>query len=238
MNAILLAAGRGARLGPLTAELPKPLLEVGGQPIIIGILRGLVAAGITEIAIVTGYLGEQIETRLGDGEALGARLRWFRQERLDGTAAAVALARNTVEGQPFLFAWGDIAVDPRNYARVLQAASDCDGALAVNRVPDPAQGGAVYVDAAGFVTRLVEKPAPGASTTCWNNSGIGVLPPAIWPAVDRLTPSPRGELELPQAVQSIIAAGLRLRAVPIDGPWFDIGTPESLDAARQAFGAH
>lgn len=238
MNAILLAAGRGARLGPLTAQTPKPLLEIGGQPIIIRILRGLVAAGITEIAIVTGYLGAQIESRVAGGEAFGARVRWFRQERLDGTSGALSLARSTVEGQSFLFAWGDIVVDPQNYARVLHAASDCDGALAVNRVPDPAQGGAVYVDDAGFVTRLVEKPAPGASTTCWNNSGIGVLPPAIWPAIDRLSPSPRGERELPQAVQSIIAAGRRLRAVPIDGPWFDIGTPESLDAARQAFGAH
>ncbi|MGD9934489.1 MAG: NDP-sugar synthase [Dehalococcoidia bacterium] len=238
MNAILLAAGRGTRLGSLTASTPKPLLLVGGEPIISRIIRGLVTAGIRDIAIVTGYLGEQLETYIGSSNLGSARVRWFRQQGFGGTAAALNLARDSVAGGSFLFGWGDIVVEPHNYARVVEGSNGADGALAVNEVEDPAFGGAVYLDPDGFVSRLVEKPAPGSSATRWNNSGIGVLPPAIWAAVDALTPSPRGELELPIAIQSLVAAGRRLRAVPIDGPWFDIGTPESLQAARQAFGAH
>ena len=238
MNAILLAAGRGTRLGPLTANTPKPLLSVGGEPIIVRIIRGLVTAGVRDIAIVTGYLAEQLENRVGSTAPGGARLRWFRQQGFAGTAAALNLARDSVADAPFLFGWGDIVVEPKNYARVVEGATGADGALAVNEVEDPSVGGAVYLDAGGFISCLVEKPAPGSSATRWNNSGIGVLPPAIWPAIDALAPSPRGELELPVAIQSLVTAGLRLRAVPIDGPWFDIGTPESLEAARQAFGAH
>lgn len=238
MNAILLAAGRGTRLGALTASTPKPLLEVGGEPILLRIVRGLVLAGIHDIAIVTGYLASQVEARLGNGASAGARIRWVRQQGFGGTAAALKLARDAVGEESFLFGWGDIVVGPHNYARVLEGARGVDGVLAVNAVPDPAHGGAVYLDAVGLVTRLVEKPPPGTSTTRWNNSGIGVLPPAIWPAIDALRPSPRGELELPQAIQSLISDGLRFRAVPVEGPWFDIGTPESLEAARRAFGVN
>jgi NDP-sugar pyrophosphorylase family protein len=234
-TAVLLAAGRGTRLGALTAGTPKPLIEVGGRPIIVRIMEGLIRAGIRRFAIVTGYLAEKVEYELGNGTQAGVSVTYHRQEEQDGTARALALARPLLGEEQFFFGWGDILVRPENYRAVIKAGRLADAAIAVNQVDDPSAGAAVYVDEAGLVTRLVEKPAPGTSTTRWNNAGLGVLGPEAWPFIDALEPSPRGEFELPAAIGAMAEAGLRVRAVPLEGPWFDIGTPESLAAARAEF---
>jgi dTDP-glucose pyrophosphorylase len=236
-KAILLAAGRGVRLGVLTESTPKPLLAVGGRPIVVHILDGLHRAGIDDVLVVTGHLGDVIERELGNGAHAGMRIGYVRQRQLDGTARALALGREFVASERFFFGWADILVRPENYRRVLRAAWDEELAavLAVNDVDDPAIGAAVSVDAAFRVERIVEKPPPGTSATRWNNAGFGVLGPAIWPAIGALAVSPRGEYELPQAIAAMVASGAAVRALPIDGPWFDIGTPEQLEAAREAF---
>ena len=98
----------------------------------------------------------------------------------------------------------------------------------------------MYVDSDdgdGLVTRIVEKPPPGSSTTNWNNAGLAVLGASAWDYIDRLAPSPRGEYELPQAIAAMAADRLRVRAVPIVGEWFDIGTPADLERARSSFAA-
>jgi dTDP-glucose pyrophosphorylase len=182
--------------------------------------------------VVTGYRAEMVEAAVGRRRG-PLHVEFRRQPQLEGTAPALALARDLLGGEPFLFAWGDILVDPENYAEVVRGAAGADGALAVNEVDDPWAGAAVDVDVEGFVARIVEKPPRGTSTTRFNNAGIGVLPPAIWHHVDELEPSSRGEYELPRAVAALVAAGARLRAVPVRGPWWDIGTPDDLAAARR-----
>lgn len=234
-RAVLLAAGRGTRLGAITANYPKALLEVGGRPIIVRILDGLARAGVTEVAIVSGHAANLLEAEIGTGEQSGMCIRFFRQEHPEGTARALALARDFAGEDRFFFGWGDILVEPGNYSRVIKAARFADAVIAVNEVADPCAGAAVYVDDAFRVTRIVEKPAPGTSTTHWNNAGFGALGPAIWPEIESLAPSPRGEYELPQAIAAMVAAGAEVRAVPVVGPWFDIGTPGDLAAARAAF---
>ena len=235
-RAVLLAAGRGTRLGSLTERFPKPMLTVGGEPMLHRILRGLRAADVAEIAIVTGHEAEQLERGTGSGDRWDMRLTYFRQTALDGTARALSLAREFLAGERFFMGWGDIVVDPVNYRRVIDAADSAEAVLAVNEVDDPFAGGAVYVDDAFRVTRLVEKPPRGSSKTHWNNAGLMVLPGTIWPFIDALQPSPRGEYELPQAIATAVAVGMKTRAVPIAGPWFDVGTLESLRAARAYFG--
>lgn len=237
VRAVVLAAGRGRRLGELTATRAKPMLEVGGRPILHHILGGLAQAGITEVLVVTGHGAQQLESATGDGSAFGLRIAYRRQPVAEGTAHAVQLARAFAGEEPFAVAWGDIMVDASNYERVFAAAESAEGALAVTFVDDPASGGAVYLDGDGMVTRLVEKPAPGTSQTNWNNAGILALPEATWPFIEGLPVSERGEYELPLAVAALVEAGGRLRGVPIEGPWFDTGTPESLAAARACFGA-
>ena len=235
-KAVLLAAGRGSRLGALTENQPKPLLSVAGRPIIVHILDGLRRAGIEEITVITGYLGDVLERELGNGEASGLNLRYVRQENLNGTARALALARDWLGDEQFFAGWGDILVRPENYRRVIRAARLADAAIAVNEVDDPWAGAAVYVDEAKIVQRIVEKPARGTSTTRWNNAGLSVVGMSIWAEIDRLKPSARGEYELPRAVAALVAGGARVVAVPVEGEWFDVGTAEDLERARAEFG--
>jgi UDP-N-acetylglucosamine diphosphorylase / glucose-1-phosphate thymidylyltransferase / UDP-N-acetylgalactosamine diphosphorylase / glucosamine-1-phosphate N-acetyltransferase / galactosamine-1-phosphate N-acetyltransferase len=235
VNGTLLAAGRGTRLGELTADLPKPLLDVGGKPIIVRIIEGLRDAGVIDLTIVVGYRAEQIEEALGDGGEWGLTLRCIRQESVNGTATALQRARPYLNDAPFFVGWGDIVVDAGNYRRVVEAAEDTGAALAMNSVDDPWAGGAVYVDEHMRVTRVVEKPPKGTSTTQRNNAGLCVLRPDIWQFIEALEPSARGEYELPQAIAAMIEAGVPMVGVAIDGPWFDIGTPENLKAARAWF---
>ncbi|GIW13572.1 MAG: hypothetical protein KatS3mg062_1011 [Tepidiforma sp.] len=232
-QAVVLAAGRGTRLGALAADTPKPLLDLAGRPLLLRTLDALAGSGIEHAIVVVGHLGDRIAAALADDPIPGLRLDLVTQHRLDGTARALALAAPRLDDGPFLVTWGDVFVESVNYARLLAAAADADGALLVNGVDDPWAGAAVYLDAGWRVTRVVEKPPRGTSATRWNNAGPAVLRPWVWPFIEALQPSPRGEYELPRAVAAAVEAGRTLLAVPVEGPWFDIGTPESLAAARR-----
>lgn len=237
-KAVILAAGRGTRLGELTAHYPKALIQVGDRPIIVHILDGLLEAGIDDVTIITGHAGRILQREIGNGGQSGIAIRYVEQTELDGTAHGIALARDHLGDAPFFFGWGDILVQPRDYRAVIRASRTADAAIAVNFVRDPFAGAAVYIDGEdgrGPVTRIVEKPPKGTSTTHWNNAGFGVLTGAIWPEIDALEPSPRGEYELPQAIAALVDKGARVIASPVEGPWFDIGTPEDLQHARDAY---
>lgn len=238
MIAVILAAGRGTRMGALTATTPKPLLRLRGRPIIEHILLGLAAAGVDEVVVVTGYRGEQIEAHLGTGARLGLRLSYARQVQAQGTARAVLLVRERIGPQPFVLSWGDIVVEPSAYPELLAdyRRAPCSVLLAVNAMDDPWQGAAVYVDADLRVTQLIEKPARGTSHTRWNNAGIFVCAPTIFEYAERLAPSPRGEYELPQAIAAMIHDGQSVRAHPLRGFWSDLGTPADLAVAERTFG--
>lgn len=232
-QAVVLAAGRGTRLGAITADTPKPLLDLAGRPLLLRTLDALAAAGVRHAIVVVGYRSDRIATALAENPIPGLRLQLVHQQTLDGTAPALALAAPHLRPQQFFVTWGDIFVEPANYQRLAAAIASADGALLVNQVDDPWAGAAVYIDAHARVTRIVEKPPPGSSTTRWNNAGPAIYGPWLWPFLHTLQPSPRGEYELPRAVAAAIQSGITIRAVPVEGPWFDIGTPESLAAARR-----
>jgi UDP-N-acetylglucosamine diphosphorylase / glucose-1-phosphate thymidylyltransferase / UDP-N-acetylgalactosamine diphosphorylase / glucosamine-1-phosphate N-acetyltransferase / galactosamine-1-phosphate N-acetyltransferase len=239
-KAVLLAAGRGKRLGALTERTPKPMLEVAGKPLLGHIIDALSANGVRYLAIVTGYLASHIDDWCANHrrEHPGVRLMTLHQAELNGTAGAMLLARDFVVGEnAFVFGWGDILMDAENYSRFIAAAraESCDLMLSINRVRDPWRGGAVYVDANMRVERLVEKPAPGTSTTHWNNAGLFTATPLIFEYLAKLKPSSRGELELPQAIAMMIEDGREVRAADVRGFWSDVGTPEDLESARKLF---
>ena len=190
-------------------------------------------AGIHEVVIVTGYRSAEIEDHVW-GFA-GLSIRFVRQDEPRGTGHALGVASRYLRDRMFLYTWSDVLVESTTYQRVVIAADHADAVLAVNEVDDPTAGAAVSIDDDGMVTDIVEKPAPGTSVTKWNNSGVGVLGPEAWRLIDRIEPSPRGEIELTDAVAGIVKQGARVRAVPIEGYWFDIGTPSELEAARSLF---
>lgn len=230
MIAIVPAAGRGTRLGPLTATTPKALVPVAGRPAIAWVLDGVAAAGIDEVVVVTGHLAEQLEDAVAD--LCPVPVRTVRQTRPRGTADAFLAAEDVAGGRPFLYAWGDTIAAPEAYATVMDRwRATATPTLGVNRVDDPSFGAAVTVDADGHVTSIVEKPPPGTSGTPFNHSGIGLLPAAVWGHLAAVEPSERGELELTSALAALLAAGAVLDAVEI-GPVFDIGTPEGLAVAE------
>lgn len=239
-TAVLLAAGRGKRLGDLTTNTPKPLLDIAGSPLISHIVDAFVGAGLANFVVVTGYLSNQIEqwAKTYSRENPGIKIATVRQRELNGTGGAIMEAKARLAGElRFVFGWGDILMDRANYPRFIHHArvDEYDLLLAVNRVRDPFRGAAVYVSKEMRVERLDEKPAVGTAKTEWNNAGLFATGPMIFDYVAKLEASPRGELEIPTAIAKMIASGRVVRAVDMRGFWSDVGTPEDLEKARSWF---
>jgi len=230
-SAIVLAAGKGTRMGGLTSEVPKPMLPVAGKPILQHVLERLQAAGIERVLLVIGYYGERIREHF-TGFPLDIHYR--EQQVLNGTGSAALLGRDFTPDEPLLLTFGDILCEPADY-RGIMALLDGPGAaavLGVRHVDDPFQGAAVYEDQ-GRVLRIIEKPPMGTSTTHWNSAGLYVFRPAIFDTLATLPVSPRGEYELTTALVEWLDAGRLLRMYAIQGEWLDVGRPEDLARASR-----
>lgn len=242
MKSVILAAGRGTRLGPQTDECPKPLLEIApGRSILRTVIEGVRDAGIREIILVVGHLSNRIREAFGDGGAMGLSIQYIEQTELNGTGGALRLARGAVDGDIVLGAFGDILASPSNYKSMVDdyRAAPVPILLGLNRMDDPYAGAAVYFDPeTRRVGRIVEKPPKGTSTTPWNSAGVFILENGIFDRLDRLKPSPRGEYEWVDAVHRTIADGLPVRAHPLEGFWSDVGTPEDLENVRRMMAEH
>ena len=229
-KAVILAAGRGTRMGSRTADLPKPMLPLRGKPILEHQIERLEAVGIEQVLLITGYKAALVERHFDRHPAASAAVGYRRQATPNGTGSAALLARDFVGSDAFLLTFGDILVDQEVYRAVLEAMDRFDAVLTVKRVDDPHRGAAVYTDG-DRVTRIVEKPPPGKSETNWINAGIYGFRSAVFDELERIPVSPRGEYELTDAVSRMIAGGVGFGRVPIDGFWKDVGRPEDLSAA-------
>ncbi len=242
MKAVILAAGKGTRMRELTDEVPKPMLKVQGKPVLEHILEGLVAAGMGEVFIVTGFRAEAIERYFGDGAKWQAQVRYGRQAVQDGTGKAPEVAREFVGASPFLLTYGDILVRPETYQQMLLRyhAGDFSGVVAVTRGEDVTQGGLNFFDEEFCLKRLVEKPASEQleqlrregwlklGDPIWYNAGLYIFQPSLFEFTARLEKSPRGEYELTDAVSALVAAGHKLAGLEIPGRWVDVRDPEVL----------
>lgn len=242
MKAIILAAGKGTRMRELTNELPKPMLKVHGTPILEHILKGISAAGVREIFIVTGYKAEVIENYFGDGSKWNLRIAYGRQVVQDGTGKAPELAREFIGSSPFFLSYGDILVKPETYQQMLQRykEEEFSGVLTVTGSQDVTQGGLVFFDEKFRLKRLVEKPnaaqleafykdgtlKPGG--TVWYNAGIYIFRPSLFDFTAKLQKSPRGEYELTDAINAIAASNHTIAGMEIAGRWVDVRDPEVL----------
>jgi NDP-sugar pyrophosphorylase family protein len=231
-RAIVLAAGRGTRMGALTDEIPKPMLPIEGRPMLEHIVLRLRDAGIERVLIVVGYRRELIEQHFAAGFP---EVSFVTQEVVEGTASAVRLGREFIGADSFLLTFGDILCGARNYTGI--AASlirySASAVLGVKYADDPWQGAAVYADDAGVVSEMIEKPPRGSSTTHWNSAGLYAFTPEIFGEIEIAPRSERGEYEITTAIRQLISRGGPVRMFEIDGAWRDVGRPEDLsDAAR------
>jgi NDP-sugar pyrophosphorylase family protein len=228
-RAVVLAAGKGTRMGAITQELPKPLLAVQGKPLLERILERLAAAGVDEFLIVVGYRRELIEQHFRNSPL---RIEFRVQEAVNGTGAAAQLARGFAGSESFLLTFADILCESVEYTRccdILSEHGDAAAVLAVKAVDDPWQGAAVYEDR-GRICKIVEKPPKGSSTTSWNSAGLYAFRPVLFDYLDRIVPSVRNEYELTSALELMLEDGRDLRISPIAGEWRDVGRPEDLAA--------
>lgn len=230
-KAVTLAAGRGTRMGDLTDDCPKPMLPLNGRPMLAHQIERLEAAGVREVLVVVGYKAEMVSEYFAANPPKSAKLSYVRQEKQDGTGSAAMLAREFAGGDPFLMVYGDNLVDTQIYRDMFARADGAEMVLAVKHVDDPWQGGAVYVEG-GRVTKIIEKPPKGTSTTNWNNAGIYVFRPSIFEALNQVELSPRGEYELTDAVHAVVDSGKPVAWYAIEGFWRDIGRPEDLEHAE------
>jgi len=229
-TAVILAAGRGKRMGALTEDTPKPMIAVRGKPLLEHILERLREAGVQRALIVTGYKAEMIEEYFAE---YPIEIAFRRQEVLNGTAGAAMLAREWVGAEPLLLTYGDILTEVSDYCgMVARLDAETDAVVVAKWVDDPWQGAAVYEEG-GRVIRIVEKPPVGTSTTHWNSAGSYVFRPVLFEELERVPMSERGEYELTSALTQMIERGLRLLLYPLEGAWRDVGRPTDLDAAEK-----
>jgi NDP-sugar pyrophosphorylase family protein len=232
-KAVLLAAGRGTRMRELTNDLPKPMIEVRGKPILQHIIEGLREAAVTHVLIVVGYRADVVQEFFGNGSKFGVAITYVTQVVQDGTGRVVELARDFVGTDPFILSYGDILVSPENY-RLLVALEDAEALISVKHNPgEVAKGGAVFVNERFEMTDLREKPQPGEPTSPWYNAGVYAFRPSIFDFTARLEKSPRGEYELTDAVRELATSGKLVKAYELEGQWADVRDPEILAVLNQ-----
>jgi bifunctional UDP-N-acetylglucosamine pyrophosphorylase/glucosamine-1-phosphate N-acetyltransferase len=221
---------------PLTAERPKVLLPVAGVPMLERLVRQFAAAGIGRFTIVTAYRAEKVREALGDGRAIGPKVRidYVDQGEPRGTghAATVGLGASGIKDEPFLIANGDIVLDDADVARLMAGAAD-GGAVGTARAADPTRFGVFRMDATGaHPVEIVEKSERPPSE--WINAGVYAIPKGADFAADlaQLAVSSRGEYEITDAMTRAFRRGLRVRMVEFAG-WQDVGRPWDLLVANE-----
>jgi MurNAc alpha-1-phosphate uridylyltransferase len=209
---MILAAGRGERMRPLTDRIPKPLLEAGGRPLIGHHLAALALAGVREVVVNHAHLGAQIERALGDGAAFGLRIRYSPEEVALETGGGIFRALPLLGPAPFIVVNGDIWTD-FDLARLRLAVGDLAHLVMVD---NPAHHPAGDFALAGGRIR-----AEGGPKLTF--SGIGAYHPALF---DGCAP---GRFPLAPLLRAAMAAG-RVSGEHHTGRWIDVGTPERLAA--------
>jgi len=218
----------------LTVELPKPMIEVRGKPVLQHIVEGLRDAGIREFFIIVGYRADAVQNFFGDGSRYKIAIQYATQVVQDGTGRVVDIARNFAENSAFILSYGDILVDPRNYKSIVDLPDDIEAIITVTRGEDVGKGGAAFLNERMELVDLREKSPPGEPTSPWYNAGIYAFRPSIFEFTAKLKPSPRGEYELTDAIRELAQSGKKVRALELTGEWADVRDPEILARLNRA----
>jgi dTDP-glucose pyrophosphorylase len=236
-HAVILAAGRGTRMRELTNDLPKPMIEVRGKPVLQHIIEGLRDAGIRDVLLVVGYHADAVRNFFGDGSRHNIAIQYSMQTVQDGTGRVVDLSHDFVGDSPFILSYGDILVEPANYKRLVDISEDIEAIVTVTRGEDVSKGGAVFLNEQMELVDIREKAGPGEARR-WSglsehavpfyNAGLYAFRPSIFEFIAKLQPSPRGEYELTDAIRDLAQSGKKVQALELTGEWADVRDPEIL----------
>jgi len=219
-QAIVLAAGEGQRLRPFTVTRPKAMLSIADKPILQFVVESLVQNGIRSVIFVVGYRKEQVYDYMGSGERFGVDITYVTQETQLGTAHALSQVRDMAEDE-FLVLPGDNLIDARTIADFMQIKPE---AVLVKRASDPVRYGVVSMDGSE-VKDIVEKPKEPESNMV--NTGIYAFTKEIFTFTESV-------LDIPDALNNMIAEGCTISALETDGTWLDVVYPWDIISLNNA----
>ncbi|MGI8633217.1 MAG: glucose-1-phosphate thymidylyltransferase [Solirubrobacterales bacterium] len=232
LKGLILSGGKGTRLRPITHTSAKQLVPVANKPVLFYGIEALVAAGITEIGIIIApETGDEIREVVGDGSAMGASVTYISQSEPLGLAHAVLTAQDYIGDSPFVMYLGDNLLK-EGIAELVDSfrSGNADASILLTPVADPQSYGVAELQG-DRVVRLVEKPKDPPSDLAL--VGVYMFGPAIFEAARAIEPSPRGELEITDAIQHLIDSGRRVESHQVRGWWKDTGQlADMLDANR------
>jgi len=226
---IILAAGDGDRLGSLTAIHPKVLLPVQGKPLIWYPIEAMAAAGVSDIAIVIGYLGDSVIEALGNGDGFGVRLQYiYNPDYLGENAVSVYRAREWAQGEPVVLCMGDHLIDGKIVKRLLDRQVFHE-TLCIDYAPadrlDFAEATKVVVDSSGYITHI------GKELAYWDalDTGVFLLTEKFLDAIDELFPRLGTDVEISDVIRLLISRGHHFDTCDVSGCfWADVDTEEDL----------
>lgn len=228
MKGVILTAGEGTRMRPLTLTRPKTMLQVGGKPILQYNLEALKDAGIKDIIMVVGYKKETIENYFGNGTSFGVNITYIVQKKRLGTAHAIKSVHNAVSDE-FIVLNGDIIVDPRLIVDLIAnyESEDASSLLMLTEVEDPSLFGVVEMEG-NIIKNIVEKPSPEEAPSNLINAGIYVFDKTIFEAIAKTEKSERGEYEITDSIKIQIKENKKVIGLKSQDKWIDIGRPWEL----------
>jgi len=230
MKALILAAGEGTRMRPLTAGTPKPLLLTAGKPFMEHTIDSLKGAGLDEVYILVGWREDRVREHFGDGQRFGLKIQYLLQKSRQGTAHAVGIADGELK-EDFICINGDVVVTLPMVKELLAFRAGHQGSIiTLVEMPNPREFGVVGLNPDATVKSIEEKPERPQSNLV--NAGIYLFTPDIFKAIARTTPSPRGEYEITDSLRMLTGEAKVFGSVT-KAPWVDVGRPWDLLKANE-----